>query len=151
MTNRPKKIGTAGESAVVKFLREMHSFPEKRIRRMTLAGAYDLGDVHAEFPDGSLLCIEVKAGKQADDASLNDIAAWQREADDEARNSNTPHRMLVVKRRATSSERVAFWRAFIPLLLPQSDGEIWVEMPLYSAMVWLNQMHGVYPRSILAA
>src|SRR5690606_12360058 len=97
--------GTAGESAVVKLLRHRYDFPELRARRVTLHGNYDLGDVHAEFPSGSLLCIEVKAGKTADAASLADIAAWAEEARLECAASNAHAWLLVVKRRGYAPSR----------------------------------------------
>lgn len=149
MSNPSKQKGTEGETAVLRAFRTLLNVPEHRSRRMTLAGQHDLGDVHVELPDGHLLAIEVKAGKQADAASLGDIGAWQTEANTEARNAKA-EAMLVVKRRGVGPERAALWRAFIQLEGPGHDRLFWVEMPLYAALEWMADAHGRYPR-ILAA
>lgn len=142
--NRPKQIGTAGESGLVRTLRSLYAFPDDRCRRMTLGGRYDVGDVHAEFPDGVTVVIEVKSGKQADAATLKDLGDWQAETDVEARNAGTPYRMLVVKRRSVSPDRMLLWRAFLPIPSPAADRDVWIELPLYEAMAWLSDEHGGY-------
>lgn len=144
MSNPSKQKGTAGETAVVKLLRKRHHFPELRARRVTLSGNHDLGDVHAEFPDGSLLCIEVKSGKMADAASLADIAAWAEEARLEAQAANARAWLLVVKRRGYSPERVEKWRAFFTIPSPALDRDVAVEMPLHEAIEWFSDQHGRY-------
>ncbi len=149
MVNPSKNKGTAAETAVLRAFRTILSVPESRSRRMTLAGRYDLGDVHVEFPNGALYAVEVKAGKQADDASLGDIAAWQLEAETEAVNAGG-YPLLVVKRRGVGPERAALWRAFIQLESPAADRNVWVEFPLYHAFEWLSDMHGKYPHIIAA-
>lgn len=144
MSNPSKAKGTAGESAVVRLFRNRYNFPELRARRVTLNGAYDLGDVHVEFPRGELLCIEVKAGKMADDASLADIGAWVEEARLECSAAGAARWLLVVKRRGYAPERVEKWRAFFALPSPSLDRDVVVEMPLHEAIEWLSDEHGRY-------
>ena len=144
MSNPSKQKGTAGETAVVRLFRNRHHFPELRARRVTLNGNYDLGDVHVEFPDGELLCIEVKAGKMADDASLADIDAWVEEARLECAASHASAWLLVVKRRGYAPERVEKWRAFFALPSPALDRDVVVEMPLHEAIEWFADVHGRY-------
>lgn len=149
MSNPSKQKGTEAETAVLRVIRTILNAPESRSRRMTLAGHYDLGDVHVEMPDGIVRVFEVKAGKQADDASLGQIAAWQLEAETEAANAKGLP-VLVVKRRGIAPERAALWRAFMQLESPASDRNVWVEMPLYMLLEWIADVHGRYPHIIAA-
>lgn len=144
MSNPSKAKGTAGESAVVKLFRNRYGFPELRARRVTLNGNYDLGDVHAEFPSAELLCIEVKAGKMADSASLADIDAWVEEARLECKAAHASRWLLVVKRRGYAPERVEKWRAFFAIPSPGVDRDVVVEMPLHEAIEWLSDEYGRY-------
>lgn len=150
MVNRPKNIGTAGETGVLRYLRSAFNFPENRSRRVTLAGNYDLGDLHIEFPSGVMGAIEVKAGKQADEASVEQVRLWQAEAELEAKNAKMSP-MLVVKRRGVSPDRAGLWRCFIPLVNPQVDGITWFEAPLADVMTYLTGMHGDYRDSSAVA
>ena len=59
MTNRPKAIGTAAETAVVRYL-AAHGFPNAE--RRALHGATDLGDITGT----PSLCWEVKGGHRID-------------------------------------------------------------------------------------
>ena len=89
---RPKDIGTAGETAVVRFLRD-NSFPN--VERRALHGAVDLGDITGT-PG---LVWEVKAGEAAKTASDNQIAAWLDETEVERVNANAAFGFLIVARR----------------------------------------------------
>jgi Holliday junction resolvase-like predicted endonuclease len=110
MTNKPKAIGTAGETAVVNYLRTL-GYSELRVRRVTLNGSHDLGDVHWEVENGTLFVIEVKAGKAADEASPQQVQDWWGEAIAEAVAANGVP-LLVIKRRGYGTGRVGGWRAF---------------------------------------
>lgn len=149
MVNRPKQIGTAGESAAVRYLRTTGNFPDTRARRLTLSGRFDQGDVFIEFPNGITGIIEVKSGKQADNASLQDIWRWQRETSKERRQARASLGLLLVKRNGYSPERIAYWRCFIRLRHLSStmlgdSGDFWVEMPFAEAMTVLLNQHGYY-------
>ncbi len=119
MVNRPKDIGTAGESAVVKYLRA-HGFPQAE--RRALAGAFDLGDI---LTPG--VCWEVKAGKAAENASGGQVEAWMAETETERRNARADIGVLVLKRKAVGDTRTGQWWAYLPartvvgLLDPGSD------------------------------
>ena len=103
MTRRPKDIGTAAESAVVKVLRE-HGFPHAE--RRALHGSIDLGDITGT-PG---LVWEVKGGDAAKDASDNQIANWMDEAQTEAGNAGATYGFLIVARRR---KNVRDWWAVI--------------------------------------
>ena len=103
MTRRPKDIGTAAESAVVKVLRE-HGFPHAE--RRALHGSIDLGDITGT-PG---LVWEVKGGDAAKDASDNQIADWMDEAQTEAGNAGATYGFLIVARRR---KNVRDWWAVI--------------------------------------
>ena len=92
MTNRPKAIGTAAETAVVRYL-AAHGFPAAE--RRALHGATDLGDITGT----PSLCWEVKGGDAAKDASDKQVAAWSDEAREEAGNAGATYGFLIVQRR----------------------------------------------------
>ena len=106
MTNRPKAIGTRGETGVVRVARDL-GFPEAR--RLALAGADDQGD--------AILCpgiiAEVKTGKAAKTASLAQIDLWWLETEIERQNAGATIGLLVVQRSGYSPERAAYWRCFL--------------------------------------
>ncbi len=89
MTNKPKAIGTAAETAVVKYLAErgIHS------QRLALHGNKDIGDLR--IGDGHIVGAEVKAHKVVTDGL---IADWMRQADTERANGNWSVMLLIVKR-----------------------------------------------------
>ena len=103
MTNRPKAIGTAAETAVVRYL-AAHGFPAAE--RRALHGATDLGDITGT-PG---LCWEVKGGDAAKDASDKRVAAWFDEAREEAGNAGATYGFLIVARRR---KNVRDWWAVI--------------------------------------
>ena len=92
MTNRPKAIGTAAETAVVRYL-AAHGFPAAE--RRALHGATDLGDITGT----PSLCWEVKGGEAAKDASDKQVAAWLDETREEAGNAGATYGFLIVQRR----------------------------------------------------
>ena len=106
MTNKPKAIGTRGETGVVRVARDL-GFPEAR--RLALSGALDNGD--------AILCpgiiAEVKAGKAAKTASLAQIDLWWLETEIERQNAGATIGLLVVQRAGYSPERAAYWRCFL--------------------------------------
>ena len=106
MTNKPKAIGTRGETGVVRVARDL-GFPEAR--RLALAGADDQGD--------AILCpgiiAEVKTGKAAKTASLAQIDLWWLETEVERQNAGATIGLLVVQRAGYSPERAAYWRCFV--------------------------------------
>ena len=103
MTNRPKAIGTAAETAVVRYL-AAHGFPAAE--RRALHGATDLGDITGT-PG---LCWEVKGGDAAKDASDKRVAAWFDETREEAGNAGATYGFLIVARRR---KNVRDWWAVI--------------------------------------
>lgn len=106
MVNKPKNIGTATETAVVRYLRE-NGFPNAE--RRALAGAVDLGDI-VGTPG---IVWEVKGGKAAETASDAQIEAWLAETETERRNADEGLGVLVTKRKAVGSTRVGDWWAWL--------------------------------------
>ena len=105
MTNRPKQIGTAAETAVVRTARRL-GFPHAD--RLTLTGNKDRGDVG--------LCpgviVEVKGGEQARSASDHMIEKWLRETETERTNARAVHAFLVVQRRGVGAGNAHRWWAY---------------------------------------
>lgn len=107
MTNKPKKIGTAAETAVVNAAVDAGIIA----RRVALAGTQDQGDVHLAH---GRVVVEVKAGNAAHTASMAQVAAWYEEAALEAsRVTAADMAVLVVKRKGKA--RADDWRAFVSL------------------------------------
>lgn len=106
--NRPKAIGTAAESAVVKYLRA-NGFPHAE--RRALAGSHDLGDVTG-CPG---LVFEVKGGTAAKTASDGQVAAWMRETEAERVNARADLGVLVLARAGYGPERAGAWWVVAPL------------------------------------
>jgi hypothetical protein len=107
VTNRPKAIGTAGETAVTRFA-QGNGFP--LAERLPLKGSADGGDIG--------LCpgviVEVKAGKVAEACADAWLAEAQRQTLAEARNSGAAVALLVTKRRAVGAANVGRWWAWMP-------------------------------------
>lgn len=101
MVSRPKNIGTAAESAVLKQITPYF----RQAKRLVLAGAADRGDIG----DTGDFIFEVKGGHTAERAEPGDIAAWMEEARVEARNSRVPFGVLVTKRKAVGHANARKW------------------------------------------
>jgi hypothetical protein len=123
VTNKPKAIGTRGETAIVNVLRA-HGFGGAE--RRALAGSNDLGDI--------LICpgviAEVKWGKHAKTASLVDVSRWLRETERERANAGAHLGLLVIQRNGIGTNRASLSRCFFDI------GALWgrdhciVEAPL---------------------
>lgn len=103
--NRSKNIGTAAETAVVRYLRTWWPSAERR----ALAGSHDLGDI---LTPG--ICWEIKAGRAAETAGDGQVETWLAETETERRNSRADVGVLVLKRAGFGAERVGHWWAVLP-------------------------------------
>lgn len=101
MVNKPKRKGTAAETAVVTYLRD-HGWPYAE--RRSLNGALDKGDVTG-CPG---LCFEVKAAG----VSLK-MSSWLVETGVEAINATADFGVLVVKPPGVGETRVHQWYAIM--------------------------------------
>jgi hypothetical protein len=136
VTNRPKQIGTSGESAVAKHLRE-NGYPNAE--RRALHGTTDLGDIV-----GTPFAVEVKAGKAAEVSAPADLLAWQSQTLTETINSGNRIGVLVCKRKGVGATRVGEWWAW--LYLPHLAGiwgltdpaPIWFRTTVHDALVLLD-------------
>jgi hypothetical protein len=106
MTNKPKAIGTAAETAVVRYL-QANGFPHAE--RRALRGELDAGDVTG-CPG---ICIEVKGGGAARSASDGDVTAWMEEVRAEALNADAQIGFLVMQRRAVGAKNAGRWWAVL--------------------------------------
>jgi hypothetical protein len=91
VTNRPKAIGTAAETAVCTYVRE-NGFGNAE--RRALRGGKDCGDLTGLGP----LVVEIKGGEQARKASDNRIKEWLVETETERANAGADLGLLVVAR-----------------------------------------------------
>ena len=96
MVNRPKAIGTAAETALVRWLR-VNGWPHAERRALT--GSHDQGDVTG-CPG---LVWEAKAGDAADRASDAQVRAWLTETETERVNARADIGILVLRRRGKAS------------------------------------------------
>ena len=86
MTNRAKATGTEWESRIVKYLREVAPWL-RHARRHPALGQYDEGDVHA-WP----FMIQAKAVRKFD------LAAWTKEAREQADRAGLPWSSVWIKK-----------------------------------------------------
>lgn len=111
--SRSKDIGTAVESAVVKYMVKngLHA------RRVALAGVHDEGDVHVIAKDGRCTVIECKGGKQTHNPSRDQVTDWYQEAVNELGNvgagGDIP--VLVYKRKGSGAANAHDWWAVLDL------------------------------------
>jgi hypothetical protein len=103
--NRPKKIGTASETATVRALRTL-GFPQAE--RAALAGTADRGDITGT-PG---ICWEVKGGDAARNASDGQINAWMAETEVERVNARADIGILVVQRKGVGASNAHRWWAW---------------------------------------
>lgn len=107
MVNRPKQIGTWGESATLK--KVLPYFP--RAHRLVLAGQADKGDVFCTED----FIIEVKAGAQTRQVGDATLTKWLGEARQEAVNSGSQWWALVLQRHGYGKDNAHRWWAYVPL------------------------------------
>lgn len=114
MTNRAKQVGTAFETALVRWLTD-NLDPAKLvgtepIRRTVQHGAEDQADIRVDFVWGSVV-IQAKGGKTAEKASDEQVRRWLMEAEAQRVNAKASHALLVTKRAAFGVTRAGLWRA----------------------------------------
>lgn len=101
---RPKDIGTAAETAVVRALRR-NGFPHAE--RRALHGNQDLGDITGT-PG---LVWEVKGGEAAKAASDGQVQLWLDETETERNNAGACYGILVLQRRGIGPANADRWWA----------------------------------------
>jgi hypothetical protein len=107
MTNKPKAIGTAGETAVVRFLGP-NGF--SGAERSALHGGQDQGDITGT-PG---VAWEVKAGHVAEVAADGSLATWLAQTEAERLNRGADVAVLVLKRKGRGAARAGEWWAYLP-------------------------------------
>jgi hypothetical protein len=107
MTNKPRAIGTAAETGVVRYCKP-NGFPHAD--RLALHGALDEGDV--QLCPGVVL--EVKGGKRAETASDALVTAWLDETEVERRNRGAEVAALVLKRAGKGAANAGAWWVYLP-------------------------------------
>lgn len=104
MVNRPKQIGTAGETAIVRYAQASgHTLA----RREVLHGNTDQGDIRLT----NHIILEVKSGHTAEQASDAQLATWWAETIRERDNAHVPVGVLITKRKGASGARCGAWNA----------------------------------------
>jgi hypothetical protein len=107
VTNKPRAIGTAAETGVVRYCKP-NGFPHAD--RLALHGALDEGDV--QLCPGVVL--EVKGGKRAEAASDALVTAWLDETEVERRNRGADVAALVLKRKGKGAANAGAWWVYLP-------------------------------------
>lgn len=123
MTNRPKQIGTAAETAVVRAART-RGFPGAD--RLTLTGHKDRGDIG--------LCpgviVEVKGGNQARNASDTLVTRWLAETETGRINAGAAIGFLVTQRPGIGLPNAHRW---------------WAHLTVHTFLTLLGATHAVTP------
>jgi hypothetical protein len=136
MTNRPRSIGTAAETAVCRYL-TANGWPNAE--RRSLKGAADQGDITG-CPG---LVIEVKGGDTARAASDGLIADWMAETEAERVNAAADIGVLVLQRRGVGAGNAGRWWAYMDtdqladLLYPGRPGRGFTGRPVAPARLLL--------------
>lgn len=107
MSQRPKDIGTAHTTAVIRYLR-LNGFPHAELRNQ--AGAHDRGDI-VGTPG---ICWECKGGRAAENASDGQVADWMAETERERVYARADIGVLVLKRKAIGGTRAGLYWAVVP-------------------------------------
>lgn len=110
MVNKPKAIGTSGETGLVRAARRL-GFPGAD--RQPLRGNRDTGDALLVPGLTAGIIVSVKAGAMAKNASLADIDAWWKATQAMRILAGAKIGLLVVARRGYAPERAEFWRCFL--------------------------------------
>lgn len=130
-----KRIGTPVETAVARYF-QAHGFPH--CERRALSGVEDKGDLTG-IPG---LCVEIKGGKAAENASDGQIQAWLDETETERMNARADIGILAVKRKGVGLNRAGeFWAVvdggvFADLIYERSDGR-----PMFEPIGFPVRMH----------
>jgi hypothetical protein len=106
--NKPKAIGTAAETAVARYL-QAHGFPHAE--RRALRGIEDAGDITG-CPG---VCVEVKGGDAAKNASDLLVSDWLAETEKERLNARADVGVLVLQRRGVGPANAGRWWAVMPV------------------------------------
>ena len=106
MVNKPKAIGTAAESAVVKVMQRA-GFPHAE--RRALRGGLDAGDITG-IPG---VVVEVKGGAAAKTASDAQVEDWLAETETERINAKADLAVLVVQRKGVGYPNADKWWAVV--------------------------------------
>lgn len=114
MTNKPKAIGTAAETAVRNVLLRA-GFTEHEAHRNVLHGSEDQGDVWLRHAMRGLIVFEVKGGAAAKTASTAQIAKWMDEASIEKHNAKGQYGFLVTQKAGVGAPRAEEWYAHVQL------------------------------------
>jgi len=107
--NKPKRIGTAAETAVARYL-QANGWPSAE--RRALRGIKDAGDLTGT-PG---VCWSVKGGEAAKGASDADVQRWLAELDVQSGHARAAIGVLIMQRRGFSAVRAGSWWAVMPLV-----------------------------------
>lgn len=106
MKRRPRDIGTAAESAVVRAIRP-RGFPSAE--RRALRGTQDAGDITGT-PG---VCWSVKGGAAARSASDGQVSLWLRDLDEQIDNAGANVGVLVIQRAGVGEANAWRWWAIM--------------------------------------
>lgn len=135
--NKPKRTGTAFETAVCRYMRA--ALDDERIERRALHGAKDMGDLYGLFCHGFSGIVECKAYASMPNRRL--LEEWRNQTLNERDNACADFALLVVKYprhsvgdaivHATLRDLCIFGRLeIIEPALPRDGDAYWVSMTL---------------------
>lgn len=131
MANRPKQIGTAAETAVLKIVKPY--FPDAH--RLVLVGQQDRGDIRLNRD----WIVEVKGGKQTLQVGDKKLDGWTTELYNEIIHAGATSGFLVLQRAGFGAQNAHRWWAYISLgrLTEMHTGDQ-IHPDLYGLMVRLE-------------
>lgn len=116
MVNKPKQIGTAAETAVLRVIKPFYA----DAKRVVLHGGHDQGDIHGGYDDRGrpLITFEVKGGKQAKGSNASaepatgNVSGWLAETELERQNADALFGFLVCQRAGVGPANALRWWAW---------------------------------------
>lgn len=140
MTNKPKAIGTAFETACARWLSDRLG---QRIERRALHGTKDQGDLGWVLtPCGSAGIVECKAGAAAEAAQPANVRKWRAQTIAERENSAAGFALLVLKTKGVGRETLGRTRCDVTVadicrllgMRPcEASESVWVTIDLETA------------------
>lgn len=131
MTNKPKAIGTAAESAVLKIC--LPYYPDAH--RLVLAGQQDQGDIRLNRD----WIVEVKGGAQTAQVGDKKLAGWVDELYAEIGHASADFGFLVLQRAGFGKPNADRWWAYISLgVLVSITATTTLPPDIYDVMVRLE-------------
>lgn len=122
--SKAKQIGTAAETAVVKYFTEVMGWPD--VARVVLHGKDDEGDIHVGPTNNPRIIFEVKSRKN--ECTYKEVEEFMKELDDECKHTwgenymlHEPYRGYLIIKRPGKGKVEDWWLCWKPISEVESN------------------------------